>query len=166
MMDGTMMLFKIKLSLSICIFSSSHLVLRSTSCLIIHVLELLLDMYITGEVEFGAVRGSVAPVYKRLDQSPPLDDKFMWLLCPTITEPSKNLRKGCLLRLKQVFVESGFWVKSKLTNKANPQWTPKIYDDLFSIYPSWFKKLKLRGTIERGHILKDHKRQVLTYWRW
>lgn len=97
---------------------------------------------------------------------PPLDDKFMWLLCPTITEPSKNLRKGCLLRLKQVFVESGFWVKSKLTNKANPQWTPKIYDDLFSIYPSWFKKLKLRGTIERGHILKDHKRQVLTYWRW
>lgn len=70
-------------SLSICIFSSSHLVLRSTSCL-------LLDMYITGEVEFGAVRGSVAPVYKRLDQSPPLDDKFMWLPCPTITEPSKT----------------------------------------------------------------------------
>lgn len=139
----------------------------TSSCLIIHVLELFLDTYITGEVEFGAVRGSVAPVYKRLDQSPPLDDKFMWLY--TLSNYNwtiQNLRKGCLLRLKQVFVESGFWVKSKLTNKANPQWTPKIYDDLFSIYPSWFKKLKLRGTIERGHILKDHKRQVLTYWRW
>lgn len=64
-------------------------------------------MYVTGEVELWAIRGSVAPVYKRLDQSPPLDDKFMWLPCPTITEPSKNLRKGCLLWLKQVFVESG-----------------------------------------------------------
>lgn len=126
----------------------------------------LLDMYITGEVECWAVRGSVAPVYKRLDQSPSLGWQIYVATLSNYNWTIQNLRKGCLLRLKQVFVESGFWVKSKLTNKANPQWTPKIYDDLFSIYPSWFKKLKLRGTIERGHILKDHKREVLTYWRW